>query len=223
MTWKSWGWGLGALACLATGSTIPAASTRTSPAETSNWRESQLRNLDIEFYRQRVARDPRSARDYAQLGGLYLQRARETADNEDLLRAEWNARHSLRLRTGRNAAAFGVLASSLMAQHRFVEARKFAERLLASDSSSVALNSRTATSAAEAGVANNRKLSRAAAANFTRRPYPVTPNSSLIASAIGPPGRGRRTPSTKTSTCSSQNATSPAISTVESPQAEKNR
>ena len=85
-----------------------------------------------------MARDPQSARDYAQLGGLYLQRARETADNEDLLRAEQNARHSLRLRTGRNAAAFGVLASSLMAQHRFVEAREFAERLLANDSSSVA-------------------------------------------------------------------------------------
>jgi tetratricopeptide (TPR) repeat protein len=138
MTWKSWGWGLGALACLATGSTIPAASTRTARAEGSSWSESQLRNLDIEFYRQRVARDPRSARDYAQLGGLYLQRARETADNEDLLRAEWNARRSLRLRTGRNAAAFGALASSLMAQHRFVEARESAERLLANDSSSVA-------------------------------------------------------------------------------------
>ncbi len=138
MPWRSVGWGMTALACLVTGSAILAASTRTARVEGSSSSESQLRNLDIEFYRQRVARDPRSARDYAQLGALHLQRARETADNEDLLRAEWNARHSLRLRTGRNGAAFGVLASSLMAQHRFVEAREFAERLLANDSSSVA-------------------------------------------------------------------------------------
>ena len=133
-----WGRGLGALACLATGSAIPAASARYRLGGL-DFSEARLRNLDIEFYRQRVARDPQSARDYAQLGGLYLQRARETADNEDLLRAEQNARHSLRLRTGRNAAAFGVLASSLMAQHRFVEAREFAERLLANDSSSMPL------------------------------------------------------------------------------------
>ena len=46
------------------------------------------------------ARDPRSARDFTQLAGLYLQRARETADNEDLVRAEETARHSLSLRRG---------------------------------------------------------------------------------------------------------------------------
>ena len=63
---------------------------------------SRIRDLDIEFYRARVARDPRSARDFTQLAGLYLQRARETADNEDLVRAEETARHSLALRRGRN-------------------------------------------------------------------------------------------------------------------------
>ena len=56
---------------------------------------SRIRDLDIEFYRARVTRDPRSARDFTQLAGLYLQRARETADNEDLVRAEETARHSL--------------------------------------------------------------------------------------------------------------------------------
>ena len=151
MAGKSWGWALGALAALVTGSVVPAASARTARVESSTSTEARVRSLDIEFYRQRVARDPRSARDYAQLAGLYLQRARETADNGDLLRAEWNARHSLRLRTGRNAAAFGVLASSLMAQHRFVEAREFAERLLANDSSSIAARGLLAETQVELG------------------------------------------------------------------------
>jgi tetratricopeptide (TPR) repeat protein len=100
--------------------------------------EARIRDLDIDFYQQRVRRDPHSARDYAQLAGLYLQRARETADNGGLVRAEQNARHSLSLRTGRNAGGFGVLASSLLAQHRFAEARDVARRLVADDSTSIA-------------------------------------------------------------------------------------
>jgi tetratricopeptide (TPR) repeat protein len=100
--------------------------------------ESRIRDLDIEFYQHRVLRDPRSARDYTQLAGLYLQRARETAANADLVRAEENARRSLSLRTGRNGAAYGVLASSLLSQHRFREARDIAARLVSEDSTSIA-------------------------------------------------------------------------------------
>ena len=84
--------------------------------------ESEIRNRDIEFYQARVVRDPRSARDFTQLAALYLQRARETADNGDLVQAEKNARHSLELRASRNGGAFGVLASSLLSQHRFADA-----------------------------------------------------------------------------------------------------
>lgn len=111
----------------------------------------RIRDLDIEFYRARVARDPRSARDFTQLAGLYLQRARETADNQDLVRAEETARHSLELRSGRNEAAFGVLASSLLAQHRFAEAHDVAERLLSADSTSVAARGLLAETAVELG------------------------------------------------------------------------
>ena len=100
--------------------------------------ESEIRNRDIEFYQSRVARDPRSARDFTQLAALYLQRARETADNGDLVQAETNARHSLALRTARNSAAFGVLASSLLSQHRFAEALVVSRRLLEEDTTSVA-------------------------------------------------------------------------------------
>jgi tetratricopeptide (TPR) repeat protein len=111
----------------------------------------RIRDLDIEFYRARVTRDPHSARDFTQLAGLYLQRARETADNGDLLRAEETARHSLELRRGRNEAAFGVLASSLLAQHRFTEAHEVAARLLAADSTSVAARGLLAETALELG------------------------------------------------------------------------
>jgi tetratricopeptide (TPR) repeat protein len=100
--------------------------------------ESAIRNSDIDFYEQRIARDPRSARDVTQLAALYLQRARETADNGDLVRAETHARHSLALRTGRNAEAFGVLASSLLSQHRFAEALEISRRLLSEDTTSIA-------------------------------------------------------------------------------------
>ena len=120
--------------------------TRESPVN-----QARIRNLDIEFYRRRIQRDPRSARDYAQLAGLYLQRARETADNGDLLRAERNARRSLGLRTARNGAALGVLASSLLAQHRFSEARGAAERLVTEDSSSIAARALLAETQLELG------------------------------------------------------------------------
>ena len=99
--------------------------------------EARIRDQDIDFFRARVQRDPRSAADYARLAGLYLQRARQTADNGDLIRAEENARRSLRLRIGRNAASFGVLASSLLSQHRFDEAMIAAQHLVEADSTSV--------------------------------------------------------------------------------------
>ena len=92
--------------------------------------------MDIAFFQRRVARDTLSARDFAELSRLYLQRSRERVGDLDLLRAEAHARHSLELRKGRNAEAFQVLAASLMGQHRFAEARAVAGELLAHDSTS---------------------------------------------------------------------------------------
>lgn len=129
----------------------PVSGGNTRPAPSAGLPESRVRDLDIEFYLRRVGRDHRSARDFAQLAGLYLQRARETADNGDLVRAEQNARHSLALRTGRNGAAFGVLASSLLAQHRFIQARDVALRLLADDSSFIAARALLAETQYELG------------------------------------------------------------------------
>ncbi len=111
----------------------------------------RIRDLDITFYLARVARDPLSARDFTQLAGLYLRRARETADNEDLVRAEETARHSLALRRGRNDEAYGVLASSLMGQHRFAEALAVSHGLLTADSTSIAARGLVAEAELELG------------------------------------------------------------------------
>ena len=92
--------------------------------------------MDIGFFRRRVARDSMSARDYAELGRLFLQRSRVGGGDADLRRAEDHARHSLRLRSRRNAESSQVLAASLMGQHRFAEARAATERLVVLDSAS---------------------------------------------------------------------------------------
>jgi predicted Zn-dependent protease len=91
--------------------------------------DSEVLDLDIEFYKQRADRDPTGATDLARLAGLYLQRSRETGDPSDALRAEASARRSLRNRDSRNDAAAQVLSASLLAQHRFDEALAIARML----------------------------------------------------------------------------------------------
>ena len=93
--------------------------------------EREIRTRDVAFYEARAAGDPEGASDRAQLAALYLQRSRETADFADVLRAERAARASLALRTAHNAAAAVTLASSLMSQHRFADARDVAASLVA--------------------------------------------------------------------------------------------
>jgi tetratricopeptide (TPR) repeat protein len=104
-------------------------------------RDAEIREQDIGFYRARAERDPHGATDRAQLGRLYVDRARERGDPADLIRAEQSARSSLSLRRGRNGAALAILASSLLGQHRFVEALETAEQLVALDSASVGARS----------------------------------------------------------------------------------
>jgi len=93
----------------------------------------RIRDADIEFFERRVAADSAGAMDRMRLGGLILERARGTGDERELLRAESLARESLALRTAWNAAAWRVLAASLLGQHRFVEALGAADAALAAD------------------------------------------------------------------------------------------
>ena len=95
--------------------------------------ERRIRDEDIAFYRRRIADDPTGAIDLVKLGALLLQRARATGDESDLVAAEASARRSLANRAVRNDAAWQLLAGALLGQHRFVEARGAAERLVALD------------------------------------------------------------------------------------------
>ncbi|HKC47284.1 MAG TPA: tetratricopeptide repeat protein [Gemmatimonadales bacterium] len=99
--------------------------------------EARIRDLDIGFFERRLARDPSSAYDLARLAALHLQRGREHGNPTDVVRAEQLARTSLASRATRNAKGYSTLVATLMTEHRFIEARAAAQRLLALDSTSV--------------------------------------------------------------------------------------
>jgi tetratricopeptide (TPR) repeat protein len=112
--------------------TIRAADAATAASATSARaaaQELQTHNLDIAFYEKRVREDTTSAADLSQLALLYLQRARETGEYEDYLHAEDAARRSLSLRSSHNIKTYALLASALLAQHRFAEALDAAQKL----------------------------------------------------------------------------------------------
>jgi tetratricopeptide (TPR) repeat protein len=95
--------------------------------------EGEIREKDIALFEMRAKQDPFSALDRARLASLYLQRSRSTGDFQDVLRAEAAARESIALREGRNAPARVALVHSLIAQHRFQEARAIAAALVADE------------------------------------------------------------------------------------------
>src|SRR5712692_5372497 len=112
-----------------------AARVRRDAAEARA--ELERRDADVAFYERRVRADPIGARDRARLAALYLQRARETGDYGDYRRAEALARRSVALRISHNAATYSLLATALLAQHRFLEALEAARALAARDPENV--------------------------------------------------------------------------------------
>lgn len=113
--------------------------------------EAEVRESDIAFYARRIAEDPTGALDRTRLAALYLQRARETSDYGDYLRADSVARQSLALGTAHNASAYAVLSSALLAQHRFVEARDAARQLVAAEPAEDAYRSMLGEACLEVG------------------------------------------------------------------------
>jgi tetratricopeptide (TPR) repeat protein len=113
--------------------------------------ESEMRERDIEFYRARAGADRSGATDLAHLASLYLQRSRDTGDPRDAARAEDAARRSLRNRRSHNDQAAQVLASSLLAQHRFEEALVVARDLRDRDPGSPSLRAAVAEIEMEIG------------------------------------------------------------------------
>lgn len=86
---------------------------------------------DIALYAAAARRDPASAYYPTRLAALYMRRGRRTASYADFTRAEREARRALGARTQHNGAAFELLVSSLLAQHRFAEAGRVARQLVA--------------------------------------------------------------------------------------------
>ena len=108
-----------ALACGGRATPAPSATQRAQEPLKS---ESEIRELDIQYFAERAKRDPTGAMDLAHLSALYLARGRETGDPRDAILAEEAARRSLHNRKERNGSAAQVLETSLLAQHRFDEA-----------------------------------------------------------------------------------------------------
>ena len=88
------------------------------------------RDIQITTWKKALAMDPQSAMSLGQLAALYMQRARETGDDQNYVVAEGYARRSVDLRTNRNGATFVTLAGALLAQHRFVEADSIVSQLV---------------------------------------------------------------------------------------------
>lgn len=106
-----------------------------SPVATTSATMSEIgqRDTQIRVWKTALAQDPKSAMALSQLSALYLQRARETGEDQNYNQSEEYARRSLSLRTNRNAPTYVTLAAALVAQHRFVEAEQVAKDLVAYD------------------------------------------------------------------------------------------
>lgn len=105
----------------------PVAATSATMSEIGQ------RDEQIRAWKTALAQDSKSAIALGQLAALYLQRARETGEDQNYNQSEEYARRSLTLRTNRNGATFVTLAAALVAQHRFQEAEQVATDLVAFD------------------------------------------------------------------------------------------
>ncbi len=121
--------------------------------------ESEIRELDIQYFAERAKRDPSGALDLAHLSALYLARGRETGDPRDALLAEEAARTSLRNRKERNGAAAQVLETSLLAQHRFNEALPLAVAARDADPENPALRAALGDIQMEMGLYDSARVS----------------------------------------------------------------
>ena len=110
----------------------PAVS---SVANSATMSELSQRDTQIRVWKTALAQDPKSAISLGQLAALYLQRARETGEDQNYVTAEEYARRSLALRVNRNGPTFVTLAAALVAQHKFSEAEQVAKDLAAFDPS----------------------------------------------------------------------------------------
>ncbi|MDQ2668585.1 MAG: tetratricopeptide repeat protein, partial [Gemmatimonadota bacterium] len=121
--------------------------------------ESEIRELDIQYFSERAKRDPTGAMDLGHLSALYLARGRETGDPRDAILAEQAARQSLHNRKERNGGATQVLETSLLAQHRFDEALPLAVAARDADPENPALRAALGDIQMEMGLYDSARVS----------------------------------------------------------------
>lgn len=112
----------------------PLAS-RAEPAAMAVMSDTRQRDTQIRVWKLALSQDSESAIALGQLAALYLQRARETGEDQNYNQSEAYARRSLGVRVNRNGPTFVTLAAALVAQHRFQEAEQVAKDLVAFDPS----------------------------------------------------------------------------------------
>ena len=93
-------------------------------------RERMVRDRDIDFFENRIARDPGGALDRVRLGAMLLGRGRDTGNPADFVRAETEARTAIRNGSARNTGGWQLLVAATAAQHRFAEALRAADSLV---------------------------------------------------------------------------------------------
>ena len=172
----------------------PASPARTAATQNPGVpakSESEIRELDIEYFAQRVKRDPTGALDLAHLSALYLARGRETGDPRDAILAEEAARHSMRNRRERNGAATQVLETALLAQHRFDEALPLAVAARQSDPQNAGLLAALGDIEMEMGMYDSARVTFAAVHAPVGDPA-TAPRLARWAEIEGEPDKARR-------------------------------
>ncbi len=109
---------------------VPAVAVEGAPAGVTLSDDDRL-DADIIVFEEAQVTDPSSAFFGTQLAARFLQRGRKSGSYADFERAEDAARGALEKRTQNNGAAFSLLVSALLAQHRFEEAAEVARQLVA--------------------------------------------------------------------------------------------
>ena len=109
---------------------LPAVAVEGAPSGVTLSAEDRL-DAEILVFEKAQQTDPFSAYFGTQLAARFLQRGRKSGSYADFQRAETAARGALAKRTQNNGAAFSLLVSALLAQHRFEEAAEVARQLVA--------------------------------------------------------------------------------------------
>lgn len=108
----------------------PRAHRDVTSAASAGFAELGQRDEQIRVWHIALSADTGSALVLGQLAALHIQRSREGGGWTDVITAESFARHSLARRTNRNGASAVTLVNTLLAQHRFAEARDVATALV---------------------------------------------------------------------------------------------